>query len=149
MDWKKGAIIYVVLCLAVFVAGIIKLHSYTASVQAVGSLVATCENVFKGQCSRPGQCSWNVTHGSKDCTISCETKISINDEDQIIPSEAKCGTWTTTNPGDTGSGTGGGTAGNGGDDDGWQHDQPVDASGNPMFSGMEEGATESTETKKK
>ena len=51
----------------------------------------TCQAVFGETCSQPGQCSWNVTHGTSTCKIHCKTKVIINGKEKIIDTVADCG----------------------------------------------------------
>jgi len=100
---KRGfvVLVYLVVSVAVFMIGI------RSAGGAIGEKTVTCDKAFNNQCSKPGQCSYNVTHGASECVIKCQTKINLNGNETIVPSEAKCGSWKINIPVDptTGDGT--------------------------------------------
>jgi len=103
MKKKVFVAVFFLFSVAVFIAGL-RLYSYPGLVDKV----VTCATVFVNQCTRPGQCSYNLSHGTADCVITCVTKIKMNGVDDKITTTAKCGTWKdASTPPDTGDPTNG------------------------------------------
>jgi len=49
--------------------------------------IVTCD-IFKGKCTSGGGCSYNVTFGTKDCVIHCQTNSS---DGKTYVSKGDCG----------------------------------------------------------
>jgi len=86
---------YLAIAIFVFFTGLNRLHSVESFNDLGISRTLKCQDVFNGRCPDPGQCSYNLSHGTSACKIECLTKYRMNGVDKRVTTNAEC-KWNTS-----------------------------------------------------